>query len=156
MSTTRFNEEGKGDAYCTLTLIRLALRVLLGRNQWFPLPTVVVCDARLKFLGACYGCPLGIGHDIDDRNTIESDHLLKIDIPTVIAVHIRYRRSKVRSVPVRLEEVAPVRSRWLGRRHMQEDRIGARLEDGIRLFIYRWLSECERENKQAYMLFWSH
>jgi hypothetical protein len=120
------------------------MRVLLGRNQSFPLPTIVVCDARLEFLSACYGCRLGVGHDIDDRNTIESDHLLEIDIPAMIAVHVRYRRPKVRPVPVRLEEVAPVRSRWLGRRHMQEDRIGARLEDGVRLFIYRWLSKCER------------
>lgn len=39
---------------------------------------------------------------------------------------------------------------------MQEDRIGARLEDGVRLFIYGWLSKCERESKEAYMLFWSH
>jgi hypothetical protein len=133
MSTIRLNVEDKGDAYRTSALIRLALRVLLGRNQWFPLPTIVVCDARLEFLGACNGCHIGIGHDIDDRNTIESDHLLEIDIPAVIAVHVRYRRSKVRPVPVRLEEVAPVRSRRLGRRHMQEDRIGARLEDGVRL-----------------------
>jgi hypothetical protein len=156
MSTTWFNKEDKGDAYRTTTLIRLALRVQLGRNQWLPPPTIIVCDARLEFLGTCYGCRLGIGHDIDDRNTIESDHLLEIDIPAGIAVHVRYRRTKVRPVPVRLEEITPVRSRRLGRRHMQEDRIGARLEDGVRLFIYRWLSKCERECKHAYMLFWSH
>ena len=102
-------------------------------------------DARLEFLGACYGCRLGIGHNIDDRNTIESNHLLEINIPAVIAVHVRYRRSKVRPIPVRFEKVTPVRSRWLGRCHMQEDRIGARLEDGVRLFIYRWLSKRERK-----------
>jgi len=144
MSTTWFNKADKGDAYRTLTLIRLDLRIVLGRNQSFPLPTIVVCDARLEFLGACDSCRLGIGHDIDDCNTIKTDHLLEIDKPTAIAIHVRYRRPKVRPIPVRLEEVAPVRSRRLGRRYMQEDRISARLEDGVRLFIYQWLSECEK------------
>lgn len=101
----------------------------------FPPPTIVVCDARLEFLVACNGCRVGIGHDIDDRNAIESDHLLEIDIPTVIAVHVRYRRPKVRPIPVRLEEVAPVWSRWLGRCHMQENRVCARLKDGVRLLF---------------------
>jgi hypothetical protein len=110
----------------------------------------------MQFLGACYGCRLEIGHDIDDWNTTESDHLLEFDVPAVIAVHVRYRRSKVRPVPVQLEEVAPVRSRWLGRHPVREDRIGARLKGGVRLFTYRWLSKCERESKQAYMFFWSH
>ena len=83
------------------------MRIVLGGGQSFPTPTIVVSDARLKLLGACDGRRVGIGYNIDNRDTVKPNHLLKIDKPAVIAVHILDRRAKVRPVPVRLEDVAP-------------------------------------------------
>jgi len=100
-----------------------------------------VSDARLQILGACDSRCLGIGYHINDRDTIESNHLLEIDKPALIAVHVPDRGAKVCPIPIRLEDVAPVWSWRLGRRHVQEDGIGARLEDGVRLFITGWSSK---------------
>ena len=45
-------------------------------------------NARLQLLGARDGRSLGVGNHIDNRYTIESDHLLEIDKPALIAVHV--------------------------------------------------------------------
>jgi hypothetical protein len=117
------------------------MRVVLGRDQPFPLPTIIVSNARLKFLGACDGRHLGIEYHIDDRDTIESNHLLKIDVSALIAIHVLDRQAKVCPVPVRLEDVAPEWSWRFGRRQVQENGISARFEDGVCLFVDRWSSK---------------
>ena len=61
-----------------------------------------MCDASLQLLVARDGRCLGIGHHIDECDTIESDHLLEIDVPAVIAVHVLDRRIEIRPIPVRL------------------------------------------------------
>jgi len=101
------------------------MRVVLGRYQGLPLPAVVMSDARLQLLGARDGRSLRVGNHIDNRDTIQSDHLLEIDKPALIAVHVLDGRAEVRAIPVRLEEVAPVRSWRLGRRDVQENGISA-------------------------------
>ena len=117
------------------------MRVVLGRHQRLPVPAVVMCDTRLQLLGARDGGSLEVGNHIDNRDTIESDHLLEIDKPAFIAVHVLDRRTEVRAIPVRLENVAPVRSWRLGGGHVEEKGISARFEDGVCLFIKGWRSK---------------
>ena len=72
-----------------------------------------------------------VRHDIDERDPIEPDHLLEVDVPVLVAVHVVGRHAEVRPVRVRLEDVAPRGARRLLDRDVQEDGVGAGFEDRV-------------------------
>lgn len=78
-------------------------------------------DSSLEQLASGQGRLMRVTDDIDERNSIETNHLLEVDITRVVAVHVIYGEAKVRSVGVRLQDVAP-EWRWrLRRSNVQED-----------------------------------
>ena len=95
--------------------------------------TVVVRDPGLQKLAFCQWSLRWVRHNVDECNAVEADHLLEIDISRVITVYVVNRKAVICSVRVRFEDIAPVRRRRLGGRDVQEDRLGARFEDRVRL-----------------------
>ena len=90
-------------------------------------------DTSLNTLSTRHGGFVGVRDDVDERDAVQADHLLKIDVPVLVPVHVVGRHAKVGSVRVRLEDVAPRGRGRLGDRDVQEHRPRARLEDGVRL-----------------------
>lgn len=88
-------------------------------------------DPRLQPLSARNRRISRISHDINQRNPIQPNHLLKIDITSFVAIDVLDGETEVRSVRVGLEDVAPVGAWWFRGRHVEEDRVGPRFEDGV-------------------------
>jgi hypothetical protein len=82
-------------------------------------------DKCPQFLPPCQSSVPRVGHDIDDHNPIQANHLLKVDVPSFVAVNVVHRKTKVGSVRVGFQDVSPVRVRSLGNGDMQKDRVGS-------------------------------
>ena len=128
--------------YRCVALILATLRVDLGRYDRLPgsayrekvstsqraaitLQTVVVTDTRLQFLLPGQRGIARVRHNIDDRNSIQPNHLLKVDVPTIISVDIVHRQAEIGSVRVGFEDISPVGIWRFGEGDVQEDGAGA-------------------------------
>jgi hypothetical protein len=88
-------------------------------------------DTSLQSLAASNGRILSVRHDVDDRDPVKSNHLLKIDVSPVVTVDIVNRQTKVRPVRIRLEDVAPEWTWTFRHRHVEKYRLSARFQDGV-------------------------
>ena len=70
--------------------------------------TIVVTDTRLQLLLPDQRGIARVGHNIDNRNSIQSDHLLKVDVPAIISVDIVHRQAEIGSIRVGFEDISPV------------------------------------------------
>ena len=90
-------------------------------------------DASLKLLLAAEGGLLGVADDVDDGDAIETDHLLEVDEALAVPIGKVDRGRVVRPVRVGLEEAAPLAPGVGVRRHVQEDGIRRRFQNGVSL-----------------------
>ena len=86
-------------------------------------PTIVMTDTRLQFLLPAQVA--WIGHDINNRNSVQPNHLLKVDVSTIISVDIVHGQAKVGSIGVGFEDIPPVGIGGLKKGDVQEDEAGA-------------------------------
>ena len=96
-------------------------------------PTVVVTDTRLQFLLLAQSGVAWVGHDVNDHNSVKPNHLLKVDVSTIISVDVVHRQTEVGSVGIGFEDVPPVGIGGLRKGDVQEDGVGARFQDRISL-----------------------
>jgi len=54
-------------------------------------PTIVVTDPCLQFLLFTKSGVAWVGHHVNDHNSVQPDHLLKVDVSTIIAVDVVHR-----------------------------------------------------------------
>ena len=94
-------------------------------------PTIVMTDTCLQFLLPAQVA--WIGHDVDNRNSVQPNHLLKIDVPTIISVDIVHGQTEVGSIGIRFEDIPPVGIGGFGKGDVQEDGAGARVQDCVSL-----------------------
>ena len=97
-------------------------------------PTVVVTDTCLQLLLLAQSRVAWVRHNVDDHNSVQPNHLLKVDVSTVIPVDVVHRQTEVGSVGIRFEDIPPVGIGGLGKRDVQEDRVGARFQDRVSLY----------------------
>jgi hypothetical protein len=95
--------------------------------------TIVVADECLQLFLPCQTGVARVGHNVDDRDSIQSNHLFKVDVSTFISVDVVHGKSEVGPVRIGFEDVSPVRIRSLGNGDVQEDSVGARLQDRVSL-----------------------
>ena len=94
-------------------------------------PTVVVTDTCLQFLLPAQVAR--VGHDVNDHNPVQPNHLLKVDVSTIISVDVVHGQTEVGPIGVRFEDVPPVWIWGLGKGDVQEDGTGARFQDCVSL-----------------------
>jgi hypothetical protein len=63
-------------------------------------------NTTLQFLNACVLHLSRVGHDVGQRDPIQADELLEIDIPTKVPIDVLERSTKVGPVPVRFQDVS--------------------------------------------------
>ncbi len=80
-----------------------------------------MCDPGLQQLTTSQGSLVRVRHDVNERDTVKPDHLLKVDESRFIAVDVIDRKTEVGAIRVRLEDVAPEWRGRLGSRDMQKD-----------------------------------
>ena len=95
--------------------------------------TIVVTNERSQFFLPTQCSVARIGHDVNDGDSIQSDHLFKVHVSTVISVHVVHRKPEVGSIRIGFEDVPPVGIRSLGNGHVQEDSVGTRFQDRVSL-----------------------
>jgi len=84
-------------------------------------PTIVVTDTRLQFLLTAQGGIARVGHNVNDHNSVQSNHLLKVDVSAIITIDIVHGQTEIGSVGVGLENVSPVRIWRLGEGDVKEN-----------------------------------
>jgi len=57
--------------------------------------TVVVSDHRLELLPSVHSSLLRIGDDVQDGDSVESDHLLEVDVASLVSVRVLDREGVV-------------------------------------------------------------
>lgn len=87
--------------------------------------TVVVTDACLQFLLSVQSGVAWVGHDVNDHNSVQSNHLLKVDVSAIISVDVVHGQTEVSSIGIRFEDVPPVGIGGLGKGDVQENGTGA-------------------------------
>jgi len=85
-------------------------------------PTIVVTDTRLQFLLTTQRGIAWVGHNIDDHNSVQSNHLLEVDVSAIITIDIVHGQTEIGSVGVGFENVPPVRIWRLREGDVQENR----------------------------------
>ena len=95
--------------------------------------TIVVADKGSQLFLPTQRGVTRIRYNINDRNSVQPNHLLKIDESPFIPINIIHGKTEVRSVRVGFEDISPVGIGRLGDGDMQEDRVGARLQDRVSL-----------------------
>lgn len=78
-----------------------------------------------------YSCVIRVRDDIDERNTIQTYHLLKVNKAPVVAIDVVLGYREVRPVRVGLQDTAPCRRGRLRRGDVEEERLGAGFEDRV-------------------------
>ena len=97
------------------------------------LHTIIMRNPRLNLLPARHSSRLRVRNHIHQRNTIQPNHLLKVDKPALVPVHVVERYAKVGAVAVGFHDHAPERLWELGGGEVHEDGVCARFEDGVGL-----------------------
>ena len=82
-------------------------------------------DAGLQFLATTQRSVARIGDDVNDRNSIQSNHLLEVHISAIIPVDVVHRQTEIGSIGVGLEDISPVGIRGLGKSNVQENGAGS-------------------------------
>ena len=93
--------------------------------------TVVMRDSRLEQFMTRDSGLMWIRHNVYHGDSVKPDHLLEVDEASIVAIHILDRETIICSVPVRLENMAPVRTWRFRHRHVQKDRVGTGLKNSI-------------------------
>ena len=70
--------------------------------------TVVMADKRSQILAPGQRSVARVGHDVDDRNSVQPDHLLKVNVSSFISVDIIHGKTKIGPIRVGLENISPV------------------------------------------------
>lgn len=86
--------------------------------------TIVVADKCPQFLPPCQSSVSRVGHDIDNHDSIQPNHLLKVDVSSFITVNVVHGKTEIGSVRVGFEDISPVGIGSLGNCDVQEDRAG--------------------------------
>lgn len=97
-------------------------------------PTVVVTDARLQLLLLAQSGVAWVRHNVDNHDSVQPNHLLKVNVSTVIPVDVVHGQTEVGSVGIGFEYIPPVGIGGLGKGDVQEDRVGARFQDRVSLY----------------------
>jgi len=84
-----------------------------------------VTDACLQFLTPTQRGVARVGHDVNDRNSIQPNHLLEVHVSAVIPVDVVHGQTEIGSIGVGLEDVSPVGIWGLGKSNMQENGAGS-------------------------------
>ena len=105
----------------------------MSLNVAIMLLTIVVTDACLQFLLFTESGVAWVGHHVNDHNSVQPDHLLEIDVSTVISVDIVHGQAEVGSIGIGFEDVPPVGIWRFGNGDVQEDGAGARFQDCVSL-----------------------
>jgi len=92
----------------------------MSQRAAIALPTIVVTNTRLQFLLPGQRGIARVGHNIDDRNSIQPDHLLKVDVPAIISVDVVHRQTEIGSIRVGFEDISPVGIWRFGESDVQE------------------------------------
>jgi hypothetical protein len=90
-------------------------------------------DTCLQFLLPAQSRVAWVGHDVDNCNSVQPNHLLKVDVSSIISVDVVHGQTEVGSVGIRFEDVPPVGIGGFGEGDVQEDRAGARFQDRVSL-----------------------
>lgn len=96
------------NTHCGSAIVFLTERVPRWRVHWPPSTSIIVRDPSLDLLFARDLRLCGIGNDVDDRDTVQSLHLLEVDVSRGIAIDVFHRETIVRSIGVRLEDASPL------------------------------------------------
>ena len=108
--------------------------VNMSLNTTTILPTIVVTDTRLQLLLLAQSGVAWVRHNVDDHNSVQPNHLLKINVSAVIPINVVHRQTEVGSVGIGFEYIPPVGIRGLGKRDVQEDRVSTRFQDRVSLY----------------------
>lgn len=92
---------------------------------------IVVSNPCLNILLTVDSGFLRIRNDVHQRNAVQADHLLEVNVPVAVPPHVLDRDSEVRSVGVGLQDVAPRRTGRFLDGYVHEDRLRARLQNSI-------------------------
>ena len=93
--------------------------------------TVVMRDSRLEQFMTRDSGLMWIRHNVYHGDSVKPDHLLEVDEASIVAIHILDRETIICSVPIGLEDIAPVRTWRFRHCHVQEDGVGAGLQNSI-------------------------
>lgn len=94
--------------HCGSAIVFLTERVPRWRVHWPPSTSVIVSYPSLDLLFARNLCLGRVGNDVDDRDTVQSLHLLEVDVSRGVAIDVFHRETIVRSIGVRLEDASPL------------------------------------------------
>ena len=72
----------------------------MSLNTAIMLPTIVVTDACLQLLLVIKSGVARVGHHVDDRNSVQTNHLLKVDVSTIISVDVVHGQTEVGSIGI--------------------------------------------------------
>lgn len=95
--------------------------------------TIIVRDASLQLFVVAESGFVRVADDVHHSDTVQPNHLLKVDKATRIAVCVFERRRVIRPVRVGFEQSAPFAALIRVCRYVQEDGISGRLEDCVGL-----------------------
>lgn len=97
--------------------------------------TVIVSYPRLYISVACDRCFVWVGYNVDERNSVETDHLFEVDIAVIIPMNVLRRNSEICPIGIGLEDIAPGGTWWFLDCDVEEHRFCTGFQDCVGLAI---------------------